>query len=79
MRLHTHVVLQSKSVDNSHTLKVLKLIEPRFNGSFPEEAVAVATMSTHGVNNAQAVKAGVVWGRQSDAAAGEMNTRACLL
>lgn len=28
-------------------------------------------MSTHGVNNAQAVKAGVVWGRQSDAAAGE--------
>jgi len=38
----------------------------RFNSSrFPQSAVVIDTLQTHGVNNAQAVKHGVVWGRQS--------------
>eukprot|EP00438_Fugacium_kawagutii_P035633 Skav213436 [mRNA] locus=scaffold2160:57370:70252:+ [translate_table: standard] len=38
----------------------------KFNSSsFPQSAVVTDTLKTHGVNNAQAVKHGVVWGRQS--------------
>ena len=41
-------------------------LELRFNSSrFPQSAVVIDTLQTHGVNNAQAVKHGVVWGRQS--------------
>ena len=42
------------------------------SSSFPQSAVKTAALlQTHGVNNAQAVKHGVVWGRQSgDAAQG---------
>ena len=46
-------------------------MNPRFNSSsFPQSAVKTAALlQTHGVNNAQAVKHGVVWGRQSGNAA----------
>eukprot|EP00435_Cladocopium_sp_Y103_P040954 s158_g11.t1 len=40
--------------------------EDWFNSSrFPQSAVVIDTLQTHGVNNAQAVKHGVIWGRQS--------------
>ena len=51
--------------------EVLSAMNPRFNSSsFPQSAVKTAALlQTHGVNNAQAVKHGVVWGRQSGNAA----------
>eukprot|EP00927_Polykrikos_kofoidii_P048507 TRINITY_DN42781_c0_g1_i1.p1 TRINITY_DN42781_c0_g1~~TRINITY_DN42781_c0_g1_i1.p1 ORF type:complete len:723 (+),score=100.63 TRINITY_DN42781_c0_g1_i1:105-2171(+) len=48
-----------------------------FNSSrFPLEAVETSSMWTHGVNNAQAIKHGAVWGRQAaDAASGPAQSR----